>query len=132
MFSGCNFQSNVCGTFKSHKNRKHNPHSLSDFKPGVVTMSELLGEPEDDVQDFGSSETSGARLDDDCNEMANDLPSVVVQNLAAMLLKLEHLVHVPSLAIDDFLEEMHYLLKSVSVPLSVAGIQQVFEKQSSC
>ncbi|KAI2644609.1 Shikimate kinase [Labeo rohita] len=45
-----------------------------------------------------------------------------------MLLKLEHLVDVPSLAIDDFLEELHFLLKSVSVPLSVAGVQQVFEK----
>lgn len=79
---------------------------------------------------ISSSETSGGCLDDDCNEMANDLPSVVVQNLAAMLLKLEHLVHVPSLAIGVFSEEMHYLLKSVSVPLSVAGVQQVFEKHN--
>ncbi|KAL0194605.1 hypothetical protein M9458_008177, partial [Cirrhinus mrigala] len=92
-------------------------------------MSEQFGEPED-VQDFGSSEASAACLDDDCSEMAKDLPGVVVQNLAAMLLKLEHLVHVPSLAIVDFLEELHFLLKSVSVPLSVAGVQQVFEKHN--
>lgn len=126
MFSGCNFQSNVYGTFKSHKNRKHSPHALNDFKFGVVTMSEQLAESGDEaVQDF-DSEVSGLSLDDD-SEMANDT-DVVVQNLAAMLLKLEHLVHVPSLAIDDFLEEMHYLLNSVSVPLSVASVQQVLEK----
>lgn len=69
-------------------------------------------------------------MNDDCNEAADDLPGVVVKNLAAMLLKLEHLVHVPSLAIDDFLEELHSLLKSVSVPLSVAAVQQVFEKHN--
>lgn len=126
MFSGCNFQSNVCGTFKSHKHRKHNPHSLIDFKPGVVTISEQLQEP-DEVQD-GSNEDGDACLNDDFNEVAADLPGVVVQNLGAMLLKLEHLVHVLSVAIDDFLEELHYLFNSVSVPLSVAPVQQVFEK----
>lgn len=44
MFSGCDFQTNVCGTFKSHKNRKHNPHLLSDFKSKVVSISGILGE----------------------------------------------------------------------------------------
>ena len=44
MFSGCGFQLNVCGTFKSHKNRNHNPHSLSDFKSGVVTISGTAGQ----------------------------------------------------------------------------------------
>lgn len=66
----------------------------------------------------------------DLSEMAEDLPDVVVENLGSMLLKLEHLTHVPSSAIDHFLGELHYLLKSMSVPISVAGVQHVLEKHN--
>ena len=117
MFSGCNFQSNVCGTFKLHKHRKHNPHSLNDFKPGVVTISEKLQEP-DEVQDCSSREASNACLNDYCNEVADNLPDVLVQNLAAILLKLEHLVHVPSVAIDDFLESV---IKEIATTISASN-----------
>lgn len=36
MFVGCSFETNIYATFHSHKNRKHKPHTLKDFKPGVV------------------------------------------------------------------------------------------------
>ena len=36
MFEGCMYQTNIYGTFNSHKHRKHNPHTLKDFKAGVV------------------------------------------------------------------------------------------------
>ncbi len=37
MFKDCTFTTNIYGTFKSHKNRKHLVYSYSDFKPGIVT-----------------------------------------------------------------------------------------------
>ena len=36
MFLGCDFKSNIYGTFKSHRSRHHTPHTLTDFKLGEV------------------------------------------------------------------------------------------------
>lgn len=36
MFGCCSSQTNMYGTFHSHKHRKHNQYTLKDFKPGVV------------------------------------------------------------------------------------------------
>lgn len=36
VFENCHFKTNIIGTFASHRTRKHNPHSLEDFKPGLV------------------------------------------------------------------------------------------------
>ncbi len=36
MFAGCGFQACIYGNFKAHKSRKHTPHTLADFKPGIV------------------------------------------------------------------------------------------------
>ena len=41
MFVGCTFQTNIYGTFKSHKSRRHTPHSLTDFIPGIVLTTTL-------------------------------------------------------------------------------------------
>lgn len=40
MFQGCSFQTNVYGTFKSHRNRKHTPYSFEGFKKCIVKTSE--------------------------------------------------------------------------------------------
>lgn len=39
VFRDCNYKTNIYGTFHSHKNRKHNPYTLNDFKPGIVTTT---------------------------------------------------------------------------------------------
>lgn len=38
MFEGCSFQTNIYGTFHSHKNRKHCPHTLKYFKSHISTL----------------------------------------------------------------------------------------------
>lgn len=43
-----------------HKNRKHNQPSLSDFKPGVVSIAEILWE----VKSFYGDEASDAFVHD--------------------------------------------------------------------
>lgn len=42
VFSGCDFKTNVYGTFVTHKSRKHNPRSSNDFKAEYpkISMSE--------------------------------------------------------------------------------------------
>ncbi|XP_051813200.1 uncharacterized protein LOC127536542 isoform X4 [Acanthochromis polyacanthus] len=94
MFDGCDFHTSVYGTFRSHKSRRHASHSLTDFKPGIVTTNaplpfELL--PTDGQED--------ECVESDTVESANPevLSSAIEKQLAAALLKLEYLVHVPDL-----------------------------------
>ncbi len=49
VFTGCSFQTNIFATYQSHKNRKHNTHSVKDFKSGVVKTSGESEDLQDDV-----------------------------------------------------------------------------------
>lgn len=118
MFEGCTYQSNIYGTFNSHKNRKHNPHSLKDFKAGVVKISVQSASPADDAP------TSSADIDDcfsDADSVVDnseDLPEVIEKKLGSLLLKLENIFHVPSTAVDELIDELHHLLSTVSITCS--------------
>ncbi|XP_051800542.1 uncharacterized protein LOC127532612 [Acanthochromis polyacanthus] len=130
VFVGCSFQTTVYGTFKSHKSRRHTPHTLTDFLPGIVkttavaSSSPLLDDLFADRQDEEcvEEESSDTSLD-----QYKALPSVIEQQLAAALLKLECLVHVPGTAIDEFLQELHYLINSASVPLSRSVVTNILQ-----
>ncbi len=37
VYVGCSYQTNVYGSFKTHKWRKHKSETMNDFKPGIVT-----------------------------------------------------------------------------------------------
>lgn len=113
MFEGCMFETNIYGTFNSHKNCKYNPHTLNDFKAGVVkhsVQSDESGSPEDDSPstsaDIDFVALSNADSDTDTSE---DHPKVVEQKIASVLLKLENCFYVPSTAIDELLDELHFL-----------------------
>lgn len=110
MFLDCNFQTNIFGTFKSHKSRKHNSYSLTDFKPEIVTsttfvsLESAVNTSDDDIGEGYSDAQSDSSVD-----APKDLPDVIEHTFAAALLKLEHFSHVPSTAINDFLLELHHL-----------------------
>lgn len=131
MFEGCTYQSNIYGTFNSHKNRKHNPHSLKDFKAGVVKVS-AQSSPADEGPICTADidvDFSGADADSDI-DISEDLPKVVEKKLGSILLKLENIFHVPSTAIDEFLDELHYLLSIVSVPITFSSISNFFRSKN--
>jgi hypothetical protein len=68
MFVGCTFQTNIYGTFMSHKRSRHTPHNLTDFIPGIVLTTTLaspsLHDSSADCQDeeFVEEEVSVAPL----------------------------------------------------------------------
>lgn len=85
MFLDCKFQTNVLGSFKSHKCRKHSSFSTKGFKPGLV-VSSILASPES---------PSNISDDDDVDDIREDAQpgssaGSVNESLAAALLKLEH------------------------------------------
>jgi len=59
-----------------------------------------------------------------------DLEKIIEQRFAAALLKLEHLVHVPSTAVDVFLGELHHLISSAPVPLSCDIVRDIFHQRN--
>ncbi|XP_070410106.1 uncharacterized protein [Nothobranchius furzeri] len=135
MFRNCTFKTNIYGTFHSHKNRKHTPHTISDLKPGIVTTKNLFSQESSDANNdtlcpddsaVGSISTSPCTDVD----MRKTLTDVIEQNFASALLKLEHFAHVPGAKIDEFLEELH-CLSSASHPLSVNIIETVLQKHGS-
>lgn len=136
MFEGCSFQTNVYGTFKSHKNRKHNPYTLKDFKLGIVKTSETQNSVNSSINDSFSAEDGNSNADSDSDieidTEAQDLSKTIELKFASLLLKLENYFHVPSTAIDELLTELHYLTGCASVPISNQVILDTFKNHNLC
>lgn len=129
MFVGCSFQTCIYGTFKSHKSRRHTPHNLADFKPGTVkksTVASLSSFPDEKCEEFVEEDSNCISVD--CSDQDKALPNAIEQQLAAALLKLEYLVHVPGTAIDEFLQELYHLKSAASVPVSRGFITDIFSR----
>ena len=134
MFVGCSYKTNIYGTFNTHKNRKHTPHTFKDFKPSVVRTTESqepYGNPGEGTscQDDTAVEANTSCSSGD-GDVTKSLPRVIEEHFAACLLKLEHIAHVSGKTIDGFLEELHYLLSSATLPLSVNILEEVLQKHS--
>lgn len=111
VFAGCNHQTNVYGTFQTHKHSKHTPHTLHDFKPGILSQEhcreELNAEDENDVSDDNNALTNS---DVPFEEESN----VLIEHIAALLLKLESVHNVSLKCIDELVEELHFISNSAS------------------
>lgn len=91
MFKGCAFKTTIYNTFHTHKNRKHNPHTLNDFKAEVVTAVGRLQESDTSVtDDVSCAPDTDVESETDVDKHASsieDLPKVIEQNNASVLLK---------------------------------------------
>ena len=115
MFKGCAFRTNIYGTFKSHKNRKHLGYSYSDFKPGIVKVRDgpsLSGEQGDNEEFEEAQPEVQSSFQTDISE---DHDKMIEEKFAAVLLKLENMLHVPSSAVDELLQDLHFLMSSASL-----------------
>ncbi|KAG7481675.1 hypothetical protein JOB18_001839 [Solea senegalensis] len=130
----CSFQSNIYGTFKSHKSRKHTPHTYVDFKPGIVKTTRLATQTDvqssDREEEDDGEEVCAGSPSTDVNTQPRELSSLIEQQLGAALLKLEYLVHVPGTAIDEFLEELHHLLSSPTSTVSKSLVGDILQSNN--
>lgn len=101
MFVGCAFKNNVYSTFNTHRCRKHNPHSLKDFKASVIISSNQLHLSVNSTD--GPEETVDTNYEFD-DTVGVDLPKSIEDKL---LLKMENIVQVPKSAVDEVLSELH-------------------------
>lgn len=121
MFKGCLFKTNIYGTFRTHKCRKHNQYTLQDFKQGIVSIVENQSSVDGDIE-------NSLRENEDCddaNEIDAEISSLsdsIELKFASVLLKLKNYFHVPCVAIDELLSELHHLISCASVPSSNKNI----------
>ena len=128
MLKGCEYKTDVYGTFKSHKSRKHSLHSFVDFKDGVVHGLSVTETAEPGGSDNEEC-CDNSQSDVDLNTTKNQ-EDIIEQKLAALLLKLENIFHVPSVAIDELLEELQYLLSTASLCSTTDVIQDTLSSHS--
>nr|XP_055065480.1 uncharacterized protein LOC129447733 isoform X2 [Misgurnus anguillicaudatus]XP_055065481.1 uncharacterized protein LOC129447733 isoform X2 [Misgurnus anguillicaudatus] len=136
VFLGCSFQTNIYSTFYTHKKRKHHPHTLKDFKTSVVQFVNRAQVSEaSDIA--GASCTTDVSFDEveaetvtECDsEAVENLPEVIERKIAAILLKLEHIFHIPAKGLDELLEELHFL-SLASEPVAKCAIADIFKKHN--
>ena len=103
--------------FKSHK---HCSHTWLDLNPGVFTTTRVSSPSADESLANSQEEefVDDANASSDLYCTAKGLATIIEERCASSPLKLEHLVHVPSSAIDEFLRELHHFIFSAPVPLS--------------
>lgn len=136
VFRDCNYKTNIYGTFHSHKNRKHNPYTLNDFKPGIVTPTGVsqdvsVNADKDALNLDDSSVEANSTFPSEDVDLNHTLSDTIKENLAAALFKLEHFAHVPATKMDEFLQELHYLFGTGTLPISVNIIEDVLRKHGS-
>ncbi len=125
----CISNKKIYGTFKSHKNCKHNPHSLSDFRAGIVKIAVQSASTDHGPTSSADIDESLSDADSDIDD-SEDLPEIIEKRLASVLLKLENIFHVPSTAVDELVEELHYLLSTVSVPVTCSSLSDFFKNKN--
>lgn len=115
MFAGCSYQTNVYGAFQTHKWRKHTPHTVNDFKPGIV--SGLVDCPVGSFERDSPEQSDDALPSEENSAEFSDLTKAIASKLASVLLKLENCFLVSSAAVDELLEELQHLIGTASVPV---------------
>lgn len=142
VFLDCSFETNIYGTYYSHKNRKHKSHGLHDFKPGVVTLHskpDTSLESSDENRPSCSTDVPVPEPEADVDIQSDDdsdivsvasLPKVIQEKVGCLLLKLENILHVSTVALDELVDELHFLLKSASIPIVQTTISDVFRNHS--
>ena len=119
VFNDCSYKTNIYGAFNTHKWRRHNPHTIHDFKTGIVDGPVGSSAVE---ESFESGATVQSDDDITSEELTNEEPRNLTQSievkLASVLLKLEHYFLVPSIAVTELLDELQYLIGTASVPVA--------------
>lgn len=129
VFLGCTFKTNIYSTFNTHKNRKHNHHSFKDFKASVVSANSHCDQSDNSAEEPPES----LDVDEDyetqnCGDGTEiDLPNVIEEKIACILLKLENIVHIPKAIVDEVLSELHFILSTASLPATKAVVSNVFQ-----
>lgn len=98
-------------TFVKHKSRRHQPHSLSDFKQAVYERHYNQTADHAELPEACVDEGPSSDFDPECAS------SVVLKGTGLLLQKLESICHASVRCIDTLVEDLHFISSSASVAL---------------
>ena len=137
VFKNCHFKTNVYGTFASHRNRKHSPHSLDEFKEVVLKRYENPSQDDQQGRDVVYQGLDQLNMDDEGADEVDEtayevsaLPPLIERSLAHLMLKLESVYNVPNQCIDEVVQELHFISQSATVPLIKDTVQSCLNRHS--
>lgn len=130
VFQNCDYKTNIYENFKSHKYRKHSGRE-DTFKPGIISVEESFIGVASDVSEEEIIEHNVPLTSDLDKGDSENLEKDIELKIASVLLKLEHIFLVPNAAVDELLQELNYLLGSVSRPITKKNIIQIL-RDSGC
>ena len=110
-FNGCDFKTNIYGTYATHRSRKHKSHSWKDFKTDVIAKHPVATENAIDfpVLESYSHVDSDTTLELGCER---DTKGEIVKNVGSLLLKLESIYNVSGKCVDDLVEQLQFICES--------------------
>lgn len=137
IYEGCSFTTNVYGTFKSHRSRKHTSATQDDFRKDVIIRTSVAATgsqiaPSENVEGISLTvpleheeshtylaSSSPQTIPESLSETTGDetLSQDIEQSFAAVLLKLESTLHVSTKAISELVNELEFILSTVSAPI---------------
>lgn len=125
-FQNCEYKTNVYENFKSHKYRKHSG-TVNTFKPGISSVDESSASVASDISDVEIIESDVNLNSAFDNGYSENLEKDIELKIASVLLKLEHIFLVSNAAVDELLQELNYLIGSVSVAITQKTISQILQ-----
>lgn len=113
VFEGCEFQTNIYGTYATHKSRKHPSYACNDFKAEVIVkcLSNSVEQNELPVLESVGELDSTVGLD---SEESEDDTGVLEKLIGSLFLKLESVYNVSGKCIDDLVEQLQFICTSSS------------------
>lgn len=127
MFQDCDYKTNIYENFKSHKYRKHSG-TENVLKQGINSVEASCASVASDIPD-GENIESDVNLDSAFdNRDSENLEKDIGLKIASVLLKLENIYLVSNAVVNELLQELNYLLGSLSLPITQGTISQVLQE----
>lgn len=75
--------------------------------------------------DVSNGEVEAGSVTESDDSAVENLSQLIKKKFAVILLKLEHIFHIPAKGVDELLEELHFLLSSASAPVTKHTITEI-------
>lgn len=126
VFKNCSFSTNIYSTFATHKHRKHNTHSIEDFKTEVLKKYPNPAAFQNDLE-VSDDDTE---LDETLVDAGENLPEVVKKKFGQLLLKLQSNFNVSGKCIDEIVDDLQFLSSAASAPVLKDVVESTLKKHN--
>ncbi|XP_056225827.1 uncharacterized protein LOC130164860 [Seriola aureovittata] len=133
-YENCIFESNVYSIFNAHKSKEHRLPSQKRLKPDIALRSTPQDSDPDvsqdvqEVEDFSSDPTDQDKNEEEAQiENLDHLQHQLEHNLASLFLKLQTVLHLSDMAVQEVIQQLNQLVL-LSEPILHNAIQQILNQ----